>query len=371
MRRSFGGVRCAILNDKSAQTTLALKQMSTEDYLQFLKLRLSIGTPKKSEPLVFDMFAGCGGLALGFEAAGFRTVGFEWDEDACSTYRKNLHGECNRVFLRPGQDLGQEPAVIIGGPPCQPFSVGGLQNGREDERDGFPAFLSAVERYQPGVAVFENVRGMMYRNRSYLATILARLKQLGYLTDFRLVNALHYGVPQNRERLFVVAHRGGWQFSKLATWPRPFTAGDALGELAKEIPENARFLTPSMDEYVARYEAKSQCIRPRDLHLNRASRTVTCRNLYGATGDMLRIRLRDGRRRMLTVREAARLQSFPDWFEFTGTEDSQFDQIGNAVPPLLARAIGDAVMACLSSNSLSSKDIEYRNELNTQYQLGI
>jgi DNA (cytosine-5)-methyltransferase 1 len=365
-------VGCGILNVKTSQNDPASTgQMSNQDYLQFLKSRLSLCEPAQSGPLVFDMFAGCGGLALGFEAAGFKTVGFEWDADACATYRTNLRGECNRVFLKPNQDLGQRPAVIVGGPPCQPFSVGGLQNGREDDRDGFPAFLSAVERYEPRVAVFENVRGMMYRNRAYLATILGRLRQLGYLTESRLVNARHHGVPQNRERLLVVAHHGGWQYTALPTLPRPFTSGDALGELIRETPPNVRFLTPSMDGYIARYEAKSKCIRPRDLHLNQPSRTVTCRNLYGATSDMLRIRLRDGRRRMLTVREAARLQSFPDWFRFTGTEVSQFDQIGNAVPPLLARAIGDAVMACFSATPLSSKDIEYRNELNTQYQLGI
>lgn len=362
-----------MLDCKFSQSSFRGKalNMSTLNYLEFLESRLSLEGPKDRAPLAFDMFAGCGGLALGFEAAGFRTSGFEWNEDACATYRKNLHGECTRVFLMPDSDLGHSPDVIIGGPPCQPFSVGGLQNGHKDGRDGFPAFLSAVERYQPRVVVFENVRGMMYRNRIYLRLIVARLNELGYLTEPRLLNAVHYGVPQNRERLFVVGHRGGFEKPKHSPILKPFTAGDALGDLAQQVPDAARFLTPSMDEYVARYETKSQCIRPRDLHLNQPSRTVTCRNLYGATGDMLRIRLNDGRRRMLTVREAARLQSFPDWFTFAGGEGSQFDQIGNAVPPLLARAIADAVMSCLLSQDLSLADIASLNQLNTQYQLGI
>lgn len=106
-----------------------------------------------------------------------------------------------------------------------------------------------------------------------------------------------------------------------------------------------------MDEYVAKYEKASYCKRPRDLHLDEPARTLTCRNLAGATGDMHRIKLPDGRRRRLFLREAARLQSFPDWFEFVGTETSCFNQVGNAVPPLLAFHLAGTVRAYLQSGT--------------------
>jgi len=296
---------------------------------------------------VLDLFAGCGGLGLGFEAQGFDTTGFEVGADPAATYRSNLHGECHEVFLEPGTDL-PDADVIIGGPPCQPFSVGGNQLGLDDARDGFPAFVGAVEAIGPELWLFENVRGMMYRNKWYFDEVVERLRGIGYVVEARLVNAKHYGVPQNRERLFVVGHRGEFN------WPvgskRFVTAGQALGELAHQIPEDAKFLTPSMDAYVARYEVASKCSRPRDLHLDRPARTLTCRNLAGATGDMHRVRLPDGRRRRLTVREAARLQSFPDWFEFRGGEISQYNQIGNAVPPLLSYQFGGAVREYLGSD---------------------
>jgi DNA (cytosine-5)-methyltransferase 1 len=275
-------------------------------------------------------------------------------EDACRTYRSNLKDECHRVVLRPGAEL---PAadVIIGGPPCQPFSVNGRQNGDRDARDGFPSCLSAVERYRPRIVVFENVRGMMYRNLSYLEEIVERLRSFGYSVARKLLNAVHFGVPQNRERLFVVAHHGGWDFPEPTHGRNPVTAGEALGELVGQVPPGAKFLTPSMDAYVARYERASKCVQPRDLHLDRPSRTVTCRNLHGATGDMLRVRLDDGRRRRLTVREGARLQSFPDWFAFSGNEGSQFNQIGNAVPPLLGKAIARSVMAALEGGRVKGR----------------
>lgn len=323
------------------------------DYFEFLANELRLPKRDKNSHTVIDLFAGCGGLALGFEAAGFNTIGYEMLEDACATYNHNLHGTCHQVFLEPGLDLKLPKAdVVIGGPPCQPFSVGGLQNGKQDERNGFPSFLHVIKVCDPEIVLFENVRGMLYRNKDYLEYILSAIHELGYIMEYKLLHAVQYGVPQKRERLFVVGHRGQWSFPK-PTLPnnKSFTAGDALGDDAFKTTECSKFLTPSMDEYVAKYEKKSQCIRPRDLHLDSPSRTVTCRNLNGATGDMMRVRLPDGRRRRLTPRDGARLQSFPDWFEFIGAEGSQFNQVGNAVPPLMAKAMAVEVKKYLNNKT--------------------
>ncbi|MCB8953760.1 MAG: DNA cytosine methyltransferase [Ardenticatenales bacterium] len=312
-----------------------------------------------------DLFAGAGGLALGFEAQGFKTVGFEKDADCCVTYKNNLDSECHQIDLSPDYKF-PEATVIIGGPPCQPFSVGGKQKGLGDSRDGFPTFISAVKQATPKLFLFENVRGMMYRNKWYLEQIIEEFQALGYIIEYKMFNTVRYGVPQRRERLIVIGHKGGFNF------PPPLgkkvTAGDALGEMAITIPVDAKFLTPSMDEYVAKYEKASKCIRPRDLHLNEPSRTVTCRNLAGATGDMMRIRLPDGRRRRLAVREAARLQSFPDWFEFEGSETSQFNQIGNAVPPLFSYYLAASIKEYLLSgeNRMTFDEIKRYNRLNWQ-----
>ncbi len=340
-----------------------LHSMPYADYLEH-ELQFRAGS---DSPLVLDLFAGCGGLALGFEAVGFRTEGYEMDPSACATYRENLRGNCHEVFLTSQSRFPAGIVAVIGGPPCQPFSVGGLQSGQQDKRDGFPAFLAAVRKCEPRLALFENVRGMMYRNRDYLHRIEEDLKSLGYAVEKFLLNAVDFGVPQRRERLFVAAHKGAPFVPQKCD--RRFMAGDALGAMARSVPPNARFLTPNMDEYVARYEEKSMCIRPRDLHLDTPSCTVTCRNLAGATGDMLRLRLPDGRRRRLTVREGARLQSFPDSFRFLGAEMSQFSQVANAVPPLLAKAVGKAAWTTLFSGvDLSPMEIA---EFNARGQIDL
>lgn len=296
---------------------------------------------------VLDLFAGCGGLSLGFEANGFKTIGFEMDANASQTYNHNLLGECITEKLTTETRYPQAD-IIIGGPPCQPFSVGGKQLGLKDSRDGFPIFISAVKQLDPEIFMFENVRGMLYKNKWYLKEVIDELEKLGYHIDYALLNAVKYEVPQNRERVIVIGSKSRIKLPKPIH--KTITSGDALGNMAFEFDANSKFFTESMDRYVANYEKASKCINPRDLYLDRPARTLTCRNLAGATGDMHRVRLKDGRRRRITVREAARLQSFPDWFEFQGNETSQFNQIGNAVAPNFAYHLAENIKNHITGN---------------------
>lgn len=310
--------------------------------------------------IVLDLFAGCGGLSLGFEAAGYKTIGFEMDAAAAETYRKNLKGDCHAIKLDLSFDFPQAE-IIIGGPPCQPFSVGGLQKGIEDSRDGFPIFIDAVRKLQPKVFMFENVRGLLYSNKWYFEIVIKELQKLGYIIDYKLLNAVNYGVPQNRERLFVFGHRAKFNFPKPN--PKKVTVGEAIGDIMFTTPPESKFFTASMDTYVAKYEKASSCINPRDLYADRPARTLTCRNLAGATGDMQRVKLKDGRRRRLLHSEAARLQSFPDWFDFNGNETQRYNQIGNAVPPLLAYQMALALKECYLMDEVYSSEEILENNL--------
>jgi len=314
------------------------------------------------QPIVLDLFAGCGGLSLGFEAAGYDTIGYECVEAAVNTYNANLHGHCFHQMLEVGFEYPdiENIGIIIGGPPCQPFSRIGNQKGMEDARDGFPIFIDAVRRIQPKVFLFENVANLLGRHKWYFELVVSELRKLGYLVVYKILNAKDYGVPQNRERLITVGYKSNFTYPKIET--TKVTVGEAIGDLMNNFDENSHFLTPAQDRYIAAYEAKSHCINPRDLYPDRPARTLTCRNLAGATSDMQRVKLPDGRRRRITQREAARLQSFPDYFEFSGNETQQFTQIGNAVPPILAYKLALALKEAYNAPDREPDEISMINK---------
>ena len=336
-----------------------------DNFIEYLNNTIKI--PPTSKYCAIDLFAGCGGLSLGFEAAGIKTVGYEMVEDCCDTYRKNLRSECHQEIITKDTEFPRA-SVLIGGPPCQPFSRRGKRKGQIDDRNGFPAFIEAVKKVQPDLWMCENVKGLPEQSTSYFQSIIDQCKKLGYIVEHRTFQLVKFDVPQSRERMVIVGHHGGFKFPK----PNDYviSAGEALDALATDIPDNAIFLTPAMDEYIAKYEAASKCRTPRDLHMDRPARTLTCRNLAGATSDMHRIKLSDGRRRRITVREAARLQGFPDWFEFCGSEESQYTQIGNAVPPIFAYKMALAVVDYLEGRHQKGMDRYNLPELITRKQKG-
>ena len=204
--------------------------------------------------------------------------------------------------------------------------------------------MQAVREIRPAAVVIENVPDLARsRKRQYVDDFEIKLSALGYAVAEHVLNAADYGVPQKRRRIFITAIRGPEALGPPVPWSERISVRQAIPDTCRREAPGAQLVTDGMSAYIERYEQASGCRTPRDLHLDRPSRTLTVRNLSGATGDMMRLRLPDGRRRTLTVQEAARLQSFPDWFRFRGTERSQLEQIGNAVPPLLALAVARAV----------------------------
>lgn len=317
----------------------------------------SLRPPKDFSFKAVDLFAGCGGLSLGFEAAGILTIGYEYEANCVDTYNSNLQGNCYKTFLTQDSIL-EEADIIIGGPPCQPFSVIGKQKGHLDERNGFPAFLNAVDRYRPRLWMFENVKGVYYKNKAYIEGVLSKLISMGYFIDYKILNAVMYGVPQMRERFIAVGHRNEFKFPQPSSCT--VTCSAAIGDTSSDYDDNSIFLTPNQDRYIASYEKKSYCINPRDLRMDQPARTLTCRNLSAATSDMIRVKLPDGRRRRLSIGEAKRLQSFPDWFELKGNDTSKFNQIGNAVPPILAQQIAHEIIKTLKK---PDKPVEFIQEI--------
>ena len=290
-----------------------------------------------------DLFAGAGGLALGLSGAGFDHLALvEHDARKVATLQRNGFAQvlCADVGAVDYAPWAGAVDLLAGGPPWQPFSSGGLRRGAADARNGSEATLDATLALRPRAVLFENVQGMLTaRFEAYRDAISARLSQLGYHHGWLPLNAADHGVPQHRRRVFLVG------FADLAAWeafvvpptvsPRPTVRG-VLRELG---PPNGRD-GHEVHGRAREYEGHTASA------LDAPSKTIVGggRGLGGGSGT---VRLDSGAVRYFTVREAATLQTFPADWRFDEVWSRAFVEIGNAVPPLLARALGEAVARAL------------------------
>lgn len=347
-----------------------------------------------------DLFAGAGGMSLGARKSGVDVqVVVEIDPWAAQTYLLNhkpqaglYNGDIrkfSKIELCNTQGL---PLVLFGGPPCQGFSTSNqkTRNSKNDNNWLFQEFLRVIEMYGPEWVIFENVKGILETEQGRFAkAVITSLKKLGYECEENILNAIDFGVPQRRERYFIVASRVSRNFSFPAkNISKPITVADAISDLPellsganicereyktrpkspysklmrslsakdvcynnlvtrnshviieryKHIPQGGNWENIP-DFLMSNYKDKSRCHTGIYKRLNSNKPSVVIGNYRK---NML---VHPDEDRGLSVREAARLQSFPDNFRFTGSIGFQQQQVGNAVPPLLSESIFKKIMS--------------------------
>jgi len=293
---------------------------------------------------VVELFAGAGGMALGLEQAGLQHVALvEIDVNCVNTLYRNgmkhvVHCDagCIDYSVYGGVD------VVAGGPPCQPFSVGGMSLGAADVRDGWSTVLRAVEEIQPKGFVFENVSGLTRtRFKSYLNAILGKLKQLGYSVKIDAVDAACFGIPQHRKRVFLTGVRGNTPIHTPRKCARVVTVREALLGLGPPNGQNGHTAQASLAR-----EYRKHCASV----LDKPSHTVVA-GTRGQSGGRGVVKLDDGTLRYFTPREQARLQTFPDIYTLPTTPLHAVRQLGNACPPLLAKLFATELLRALPASA--------------------
>ena len=373
-----------------------------------------------------ELFVGAGGLAMGVSRAGFSPLAVvEWDNDACETIRENQRRGVNPVRKWPlhhmdvrkfdYSNISQPVDLLAGGPPCQPFSLGGKHRGRHDERDMFPQVVRAVRELHPKAILIENVKGLtrqsfaryfeyiklqitypdiLSRKNEDWLDHLTRLERyhtkgkrdgLYYRVVTRLLNAADYGVPQRRERVFFVGFRSDlgleWSFPPATHsleallwdqwvsgeyWDRHGVAKRNRPKLSPRLQARVTGLKnsaerPTEKPWLTVREAISDLPRPdkgrrssfsnhrfipgarpypghTGSPMDEPAKTLKAGD-HGVPGGENMLAHPDGRVRYFTVRESARLQSFPDEYVFRGSWTESMRQLGNAVPVKLGQAV--------------------------------
>ncbi len=312
-----------------------------------------------------ELFAGAGGLALGLELAGIEGICFvEYDHAACETLRTNrpgwnvVEGDIHTVDF---SDYFGKVDLVTGGAPCQAFSYAGKKLGFGDIRGTlFAEFARCVRQTQPKMFLFENVRGLLSHDKGRtFATIQHEFEELGYSVQYQILNACYYGVGQKRERMIVVGIRSDLKERIRFSYPLPdenwTTLREALafvpkseGQTFSERKRKVMELVPpggcwvDLPEDIAKeYMGKSYYSGGgRRGMARRIAWDEPCLTLTTSPSQKQTERCHPDETRPFTVREYARIQSFPDWWEFSGTIGDQYKQIGNAVPVEMARRIG-------------------------------
>lgn len=339
-----------------------------------------------------DLFAGCGGLSLGFEMAGY--IGMlaidNW-KDALTTYvynRQNAKIFCGDLSLIDPDEIKKDfnlssVDVIIGGPPCQGFSVAGKRIIEDERNKLYKAFVGFVDCFRPHAFVMENVPNILSIGNGIVRdSIINDFEKIGYCVSYQVLNASDYGVPQNRRRAFFVGLANGKKF----VFPDPLkvekvTSLEALSDLTEDsLPDGAFYPTEPISEYQRYARMGSNGIYNHQITIhNEKTKEIISLVPDGGNYKDLPIDLQQTRKvhiawtrlcstkpsftidcghnhhfhykynRVPTARESARLQSFPDKFVFLGNRGSQLRQIGNAVPPLMSNAISKQLIKFLDN----------------------
>ena len=313
---------------------------------------------------VAEFCVGGGGQALGLEAAGFDcVVAVEIDGNCCTTLRLN----------RPQWDVRQEDMRLVDGSrwkkvdlfaagvPCPPFSIAGKQLGVDDDRDMFPDALRLIKEMQPKAVLLENVPGFASAKfAQYRENLFFTLRGLGYETDWRVLQAADYGVPQLRPRFILVALPK--ERMPFFEWPEPYpnkvTVGDTLIDLmasrgwkgAVNWQRHAQKVGPTVVGGSKKHGGP-------DLGPTRARkqwRELSVDGIGISDESPANDFPKDGYPR-LTVRMVARIQGFPDFWKFSGKKTAAYRQVGNAFPPPVASAVGLAIAAALDGKYPASR----------------
>lgn len=322
------------------------------------------------QPTVLEICAGAGGQALGLEAAGFELVSaIEVDHHACNTLRQNRPAW--NIFEGSISDFDgsdyQGVDLLAGGVPCPPFSIAGRQLGHADERNLFPEAIRLVREARPRAVMLENVPGFASeRFENYRRRLFREFSRLGYESQSQVLNASWFGVPQLRPRFVLVAFRGAIPDSFV--WPMAFAApARSVGDTLFDLMSSRSWRGAS------KWRVKASGIAPTlvggskkhggpDLGPTRARKQWAALGVDGLgiadepPGPDFGI----SHIPRLTVRMAARLQAFPDSWAFCGGKTAAYRQVGNAFPPPVAQAVGQAIQYALRGKMPQRRGIQSR-----------